>query len=527
MSEVIRSGTLNFSDIEFKAAEAILNNMTSGSFNESDAISPYLEEMTLDASYNGSCVAHPQFKKCRFDGTKFYGINGIASNIVDCYFTNAEFKDTGMASSDFSGTHFAKNTVLNNCGCTESSFINVRFSDMFAEGCVFDRSFFIHATFENTTFCHCSFEDVLFQDVSFKNCDLIHANLEYANLQNLQLEKVNFPFWGILRSFGGLQTIQGSPDSTIQYADGTRRLTASQFLTQLPELQAYFAKKNEYFILANINIFIGNQQNALYYIMSGLKYSLDQSDFRMIRYLCKLASLNHFFTSKELRQLYQLLTTNDQISSLNNHQYQLYLREIVEIRRWLLDMPFSRPQMVITCTTELDPGDYAGLAALLKFVDQMVQQELPQCAYHYSVRHNSPPSLEWFISDVLSNLYGFISVLSVSLLGLSKGAAIIQKLLDCQAKYLENKYQKKTLATKVRQEELKTDLVEEQLRQQKLMNQKLELELKQLNKDRTVLLANEEHLPKQLQEKITAIHFTIQSTDPASVPLRSYTLTPS
>ena len=527
MNEIIKSGTLDFSEVEFRAAEAILEDMTSGRFNEGDAISPYLEGINLDSKYNGSCIAHPQFKKCSFDGTKFHGINGIASNIIDCYFKNTEFKDSGMASSNFSGTHFAKNTALINCGCTESSFINVSFSEVLAEGSVFDRSFFIHAVFENTEFCHCSFEDVLFQNVTFKNCDLLHANLEYADFQNLQLEQVNFPFWGILRAFGGLQAIQRSIGSTIQYANGTKCLAASQFLMQLPDLQAYFAKKKEYFILANINIFIGNQKKALYYIMSGLKCSLEQKDFRMIRYLCKLASLNHFFTIKELRQLYQSLTTNSQISHLNNHQYQLYLREIAEIRRWLLDMPFSRPQMVITCTTELDPGDYIGLAELLKFVDQTIQRELPQCTCYYSVRHNSPPSLEYFISDVLPNLYGFVSILSISLLGLSKSAAIIQKLLDCQAKYLENKYEKKTLATRVRQEELKTALAEEQVRQQKLLNKKLELEISDLSKSQNIVLANEDQLPNQLRRKIKEIRFTVQSTDPASVPLQTYTLTRS
>lgn len=523
MGEIIKLNAGAFSEIEYETAETILREIAFGETDRHDSVPSCMEGKSADEHFNGSCVAHPQFKRCSFRGARFDGINGIASNILDCQFRKAEFKDAGMAFSDFSGTHFMEGTTFINCGCSESNFLDVYFSDVFAEGSAFDRSFFINAAFQNTEFCHCSFEDTVFQKASFKNCNLIHANLEYADLQDCRLEQVNFPFWGALRSFGGLQAIKSSHNSTVQYADRSKLLSTVQFLERLPSIQPYFAKKHEYFPLANINIFLGNQQEALYYIMLGLKDSLEQRNFRMVRYLCKLASHNHFFTSKELRQLYEALVTNSQISCMNNHQYQLYLRELTEIKQLLVDNPFNMPQMVLTCTTALDPQDYQGLTDLLCLFEQTLHRELPQCSYYYSVRHNSPPTLEYFISDILPNLYQFASVISIALLGFSQSVAALQNVLT---KHAENKYNTKTLDERARQEKLKNDLLEEQIRNQKLMNAKLESDIKS-QKEKEASPATKPCDPKQLQGKIKAIHFTMQSSDPNSVPVREHTFTPS
>lgn len=527
MSELTKTEPFGFSEVEYISAEKILEEIASDGSEKNDEISPYLEGKDLDSQYNGSYVAHPRFRKCNFNGTKFIGINGIASNILDCRFKEVEFRDCGMAFSDFSETHFTENTVLNNCGCTDCSFLGADFRDVFLEGSVFDRSFFINAEFENVTFRHCSFENALFQNACLKSCDLIHANLEYASFRNTTVEAVNFPFWGILRAFGGIQMLQKFPDSTIQYTDGAKKLEAKRFLSLLPDLQAYFFKRGDYFILANINIFMGNQTDALYYIMVGLKHSLEQRDFRMIRYLCRLASVNHFFTSKELQQLYQALVANSQISLMNDHQYQLYLREITEIKRLLIDNPFSRPQMVITYSTDLDPQDYDGLANFLRFFESMVQRELPQCSYYYSVRHNSPPAIEYFLSDILPNLYHFISVIHLSLWGTTQGFAAFQKLLDLRSKRISNAYDKKTLEARVRHEELKNELLEEQIYNQKLINKKLEQEIRASEEKKQIFLTDEHISMEDLGKRVKTINFTIQSVDPTLVPLRNYTFTVS
>lgn len=527
MNDLEKRGPFYFSEVECKNAEELLQEIASDKSAGHSDNSPHLENLKFDSKYNGSSVAHPFFKKCDFDGTTFAGINGIASNILNCCFRRVEFRDSGMAFSDFSGTHFVENTTLINCSCTECSFLNAEFSDVFAEGSVFDRSYFIDTKFINTEFCHCSFEDTLFQNVNVKSCNLIHANLEYASFRNLRADESNFPFWGILRTFGGLETVRRCENSTIQYSDGAKKFTAEQFLACLMDLQPYFAQKHEYFILANINIFYGKQKDALYYIMIGLKHSLKQRDFRMVRYLCRLASTNHFFTSKELRQLYEALVTNSQISLMNDHQYQLYLREIAEIKRLLIDNPFFRPQMVITCSTEFDPEDYEGLGDFLRFFEQTIHRKLPQCSYYYSVRHNSPPVLEYFLSDILPNLYTLVNVIVFSLWGMSGGLAVFQKLTDIQAKRISNVHDKKSLEARVQRQTLENRLLEEQIHNQKLLNEKLEQELCALRKKEPVILTEDCPVPTALRGKVKEIHFTIQSSDPASIPLREYTFTAS
>lgn len=521
MKSNVEPHDLNFSEIECEVATKMLQEIGSNILDESDDVQAVLEDKCLDEKYKGSCVYHPQYKSCKFYGTKFDGINGLASNIINCVFYKVRFRDSGMAFSDFSGSQFMKGSSFINCSFSESNFDGVLFSNVSANGSVFDRTFFTHAIIQRTYFRHCSFEDALFQNMQFENCDLIHANLEFASFHNVQSKHSNFPFLGVLKSFGGLQTIAQNPDSTIQYSEGAKVLSAKYLFDMLPNIQAYFYKKKDFFILANINIYLGRQKDALYYILLGLKSSLEQRDFRMIRYLCKLASYNHFFTNKELRQLYEALVNNSNIAEMNNHQYQIYLAEIAGIKRLLIDNPFSQPQMLITCATSLDPNDYEGLVALLRFFEQTIKRELPQCSYYYSIRHNSPPALEYFISDLLVNLYSFISTVSFFLFGVNQALSLADKIGDIRSKHLANKYKASIIDSQQQQESLKVELLKEQIRGERLKNQKQELEI--AKGEKMLWLPDNVAISQELSGKVESLHFSIQSSDPDSIPLREHT----
>ena len=171
--------------------------------------------------------------------------------------------------------------------------------------------------------------------------------------------------------------------------------------------------------------------------------------------------------------------------------------------------------MVITCSTDIDFQDYKGLASLLQFFEQIIYRELSQCSSYYSVRHNSPPILEYSLSDLLPNLYTFASVISLAFLGASSSLNIYQKLLDCQSKRLSNELEKKTQEEKIQNMKLTNTLLETQIEHQKLENEKLRVEITDLpeSEKSSLLLTSEYRMPQELHGKVKDIRFTIQSSE--------------
>lgn len=131
------------------------------------------------------------------------------------------------------------------------------------------------------------------------------------------------------------------------------------------------------------------------------------------------------------------------------------------------------------------------------------------------------------MSDILPNLYHFISVIHLSLWGTTQGFAAFQKLLDLRSKRISNAYDKKTLEARVRHEELKNELLEEQIYNQKLINKKLEQEIRASEEKKQIFLTDEHISIEDLGKRVKTINFTIQSVDPTVVPLRNYTFTVS
>lgn len=518
-----------FTTFEYESAESVMRTLDPQTLSSDDYVFAHIENQVVGSDYQGQCVKQPRFYNSVFNGTNFDGIYGQSSRIINCTFNKSRFKDAGMTMSDFSLSKFCNDSLFNNCGCSKSNFTNTVFNAFVANASVFTECFFIQTKFEFCDFHHCSFENSQFKKCAFENCNLIHTTLEFATFDNVSFKDVTLPFWGVLKSFGLLNEISNQKNICIKYSNKGKEISVPEFLDLLIPIQPYLYKKEEFFALANINIFLGNRDKAFYYILWGLNKGLKERDFRTIRFLCKLASYTIFFHRDDLRKLYNAIITNSYISDMNNHEYQLYLQEAIEIKKLLIDNPFSMPQLTITCHTDFEQENYFVWVEFINFLENTIRKSLPNCYYYFSVRHNSPPTFEIFISDLLPSLYEFCTCFlelctfsAAALKFVDKLTKVYKEIQSAKsAKVLETAgVEKANLENILMREEIHAKRIENEISQLTLQKLKKELESKEIGScsdDRT-------HLSNDIQQQITTIKFEFHCPDEESLPLREYTI---
>lgn len=517
----------NFSKIEIETAKCILKNWDTNGFAENYNPMP-IEGCNFNKDFNGKSVKQPHYKKCNFSNINFEGINGISSSFISCQIETCVFDRAGMGNSDFSGTTFLNNTLINNSTLSDCNFSNSSWKNTKIKGSNFKESFFINTIFEDSTFLNCDFEGAQFENCLFKNIDLTRVNLEYSTLKNVYFHNCILSFWGLLRSYNGLALISQHKDSDIKIriSASSQDISVTEFFAKLESLQAFFYEKNDFFVLSNVNIFFGNQDNALKYILQGLKYNLLHKDFRIIKYLCKLSSCNYFFDKKQLRSLYDILCSNPLISRLNHHEYQIYLDEMNDIKRILVDNPFSTPQMILTIKTNLEPDNFIYISEILKLIYNISKRCIPQGSSYVSIRKNSPPIFEIFASDNLIQLYDFYLRLSSLLLGAVGIFKAFHEQINSRQVVKKNKID---LTYYEEEKKVELDMKKESVRSLVLDNEKkrmdneiLKQQLNHLIERGNTEIFQEIIIPEEITHRVNSVSFIIRTNEQEEILLREF-----
>jgi hypothetical protein len=233
-----------------------------------------------------------------------------------------------------------------------------------------------------------------------------------------------------MHSFHGLQSSESFPESVVfKFPFSDTEISRNEFIAILPEIFPFFYKINDFFSLSSASVYFGDHEMAYSYIRHGLNFSLKHRDFRMIGYYCKLASLNHFFTRGQLRQIYDGLNSDKIAESMTAHEYNVYCYEMDRIRRILIDRPFGLPQVCITVTTSINHDDIEAATRLAAHLSHAVDDYYPDSNSYIVTRHNSPYSFELILADNLVNLYNCAFIISTSIFGLTKLISKIQKII--------------------------------------------------------------------------------------------------
>lgn len=545
MDSVTINDLLPFSYIELKNAEQILETFGSKRFSSEDYYYNVVYKKEYDSSKEDLNFRKLKHLECIFNNIKFDGTDGTSSLLFDCTLKGCQFNNAGFNTSDFTQTRFEsseQNTQISNSSFTDSNFMDCSFQNVLAEGCSFQNSTFESAIIDNCNFNCCNFENVKLKNTLFKDVDLTTVCIDFADFENVELCNVKFSYWGILWSFGGLQTIK-KYENTVKLGlpNSESYITGIDFLNQLEQIEAHFYYKKDFFSLTNINIYLGNQEKAFLYVREGLLYNLQIKNFRMIKYLCKLASNNHFFSKKQLGQLYYALQSNKFLRSMTGFEHKIYMNEMYDIKKLLIDNPFGQPQIVIRISTNIDTDEYNLLTDLLGYLEKVIAQTTTQSSHYITLRHNSPFSLELFNSDNLLSIYSLVVTLIIGIWGyipqintLLSTFINIRKIQSGDTKLTKTIKESELQLKKeeLRSQQITSDLLllekekkENEIQAQKLENELLRLQIEKEYKELNDLMYTHENehtlidslpndidpLPTHIQEKIVEISYSIYS----------------
>lgn len=543
MDTITTKDLLPFSKTELNTAEQILEKFGSQRFASEDYYYNVVYKKKFDGSKDDINFRKLKHLECTFNNMTFNGTDGISSLLFDCTLTGCEFNNAGLDMSDFTQTRFMpseKNTKINNSSFTDSNFMDSLFYKVQAEGCSFQNSTFEDAKIDNCNFNCCNFENSKFKNTCFNEVDLTTVCIDFAEFDNVTVHDTKFSIWGILWSFGGLQIIKKyENDVKLGLPNSIEYMTGSDFLNQLEQIEAHFYYKKDFFSLANINIYLGKQENAFFYIKNGLLYNLQIKNFRMIKYLCKLASNNYFFSKKQLSQLYYALQSSEVLRCMTSFEYKVYMNEMYGIKKLLIDNPFGQPQIVIRISTDINDNEYDLLSELLRYLEKATSEYAALSSHYLTLRHNSPYYIELFNSDSLANLYSFLTNLVIGICGYipqinallsayinikklqSGDTALIKKIKEAelQLKREQLKTQQMTSDLLLLEKEKK----ENEIQNQKLENELLKLEIEKKRKELDELMDDNESkeslidsvqnnmppLPTRIQERIINISYSI------------------
>ncbi|MCB2189742.1 MAG: pentapeptide repeat-containing protein [Deltaproteobacteria bacterium] len=422
-----------FSSVELAHAKTILRQLDPETFDALDYYGIQANDQQYGTNFNGSKINKCHFKKCIFKEVDFLGTTGASSSFKNCVFKNCNITNACFDFADFSGSEFVAEDKIGDIsasGFAHANLSRVKLNGISISACSFENSYFKNAVICDCSLKHCSFENASFEDTSFKSLDLSRTSLDFSTMNRITFRKVTLSPIGILHSFGGLYEVERNAENvTFKFPSSNVELTYADLISKLEGMQAFFFYVKDFFALSALNIYFGNHDQAYQYLGMGLVHSLNYRDFRMIGYYCKLASLNHFFTKRQLINLYNNLRSSSINETMTSHEYNVYLYEMDRIKRMLIDNPFGLPQMKISLITNIDSKEITLISEILEYLDKTIEEYLPQGSKHITLQHNSPFQFEIFLSDSLVTLYECALALSTGLFGLTTFIAKIQKMV--------------------------------------------------------------------------------------------------
>lgn len=230
-------------------------------------------------------IKNSAFVNCAFVGSIFQNVKFLdtvvkGSNLTFCIFNNCEFSFTEKMTA-YEGSNFGS-----------SQFINCKFINLVFQSSTLSESQFINCTFEK-----CEFNSDTLENTVFDCCNLMHVNMRSLNLEfsifkNCKIKHVSFPFLQFPYVIGAKEILslygEESKTNDLIFCINGQEVGLQEYLDLLPSLSIYYKQKNELFPFTNIMLIQDKEEQAIESLIEGIQISLQDKDFRLIEYYCRL-----------------------------------------------------------------------------------------------------------------------------------------------------------------------------------------------------------------------------------------------
>lgn len=418
--------------------------------------------------YTNKSIRRSRFSQKKFVKSIFKNSAATGSSFCTCVFDSCP-----IINANFQECAFINSSIINNpkeLSITHSNFNESLFSDnFFIENTYFEHSVFYQTAFiggeiKNTTFYSCTLEGTTFSNVVMDTVQFTDLNIDYAVFENVQMNNVILPFSQICYTFGLLSYLNDTTDEVYitSVANENGYITKDEFIMLIPHFLKYYTEAKEYFPVANIYFFQGEQEKAKEAIKAGILLGVAECDFRQIKYLCKLISTYSVFNFHERREIYDFIYSH--IAFYDMHPSLLYNYTVFkkEIESYLLNN--NRKGIVTTTiniTTDVFHNESEKIGVLLSGIEEVIDlYKSAQGEHTILCRHNSAEVLTVVIQDILPALLYIVPIIYYVLMGTlnleEKRLGVKEKRI--QLKTLEEKNRLELENEKIKLEKAKREL---------------------------------------------------------------------
>lgn len=384
-------------------------------------------------------IQNSHFQDCYFP-EPIIRTNASGSRFVKCRFEKIDLENSNLQFSSL------QECIFDSCNINGSNFGNC-----FLDAVVFDDNTFIGSNFLRTQFINCrilggemlssSLEFATFENTYFEDLRLANLSMEYSEFNHIQMKNVILPFAQLPFIFGGLDYIMSTKDRiTISANMGkVHDISVDEYINTFEDWKIFLYDRELYFPLANILLAQGNKEQALETILSGIVMMINHSDYRMLKYLCKLVASHQSVSKSECKMLYSRIGELISLTIKNPSEQYSYEIHMNDIKNILVDNPKSESRLYLSIQTNILGDNQQLLYRLVSSIENILDCSIFELTTKtISIRHDSPYEI---IIIAIGAIYVFnkiLEIISNTLNNIKVTADDIMSIRDIEKNRAEN-----------------------------------------------------------------------------------------
>ncbi len=369
------------------------------------------DKVFIDETKNKEEIKYISFKRSKFYNNNYIHCtwtgNSMAGTILNsCSFEDTSICDSGFTSCNLNKIDFYANDLLTYAGnnFSNSMFMACNWKNIKIYGSAIIDSIFESNAFENCVFKSVTLESTIFKNCSFVNVNFSESNIEFADYSTCNFKDVTFSILQFPYIFGITDIIK---NKEVKFSD-KKEINLETYLELLPQLKENFLVKGEYFPVCNILICLHKEQEALEYLRLGIQKEIENNNYRMISFYCKLGLKYDLIDSKFAYQIMDYIDNHIIKNDLSEMQLKNLLLYSSKIRNQLMNFSENKLNLQFTISTNIPSTDNKTISELLELINIFLNKDVIGDNKNYiEIRHNSPFQL--FVS-IIQNSAAIITI---------------------------------------------------------------------------------------------------------------------
>ena len=250
---------------------------------------------------------HCSYKRSQLINVVFTDSDMHNSAWTDSSFNKVKLINCNLNSANFQMSSFDECLVKNNRICNASFnhgyYKNVKFENIEFNNCVFSDTIFMNCQFINCKLKSSSFDGAKFILCTFDRLIARNLNMDFSQYRACDFHNSEISLFQCAYTIGIIQALNSRDNENVFGFQGTNLSTDRFFDEYIDYLIVYFKEQNEYFPLANIELYKKNISYGKALIGKGIRDAVKNHKYRVALHYCELINYYNCFSSIEKREI--------------------------------------------------------------------------------------------------------------------------------------------------------------------------------------------------------------------------------